>query len=133
MKNKPKMEEIKMKYKIDKEEDLPDVSDYEQKRILMKMDKKDIVDRYFYRYGDMHSRLCITLLIVLIFALVIGGFFGYNLNTNNSKETKELGQAICEKTLNKDFESYNDNILKCKDKEVKYEKEYDGIKIQKVE
>ena len=40
---------------------------------------------------------------------------------------EELGQAICEEKYNMDYESYNDNLLECKPKEVI--EPYDGIYI----
>ncbi|KKL17991.1 hypothetical protein LCGC14_2480000 [marine sediment metagenome] len=43
---------------------------------------------------------------------------------------QELGQAICEEEYNMDYKSYNNEELKCKPKEIKHEKQYDGITIQ---
>lgn len=43
---------------------------------------------------------------------------------------QELGQAICEERVDKDFDSYSDGVLKCKNKEKVYQVQYDGITIE---
>ncbi len=112
--------------KIDKEEGF-DCSDYETKKILMTMPKEDIIDRYFYRFNRV-----ITFLSILVWvSLIGGGFFGYAMGDSGiDKEIKELGQSICEEEYDMEFKSYNDKELKCKDKEIEYEEQYDGITIQ---
>ena len=110
--------------KIPKEEDLDCNNNFEAKRILMKMDKEDIIDRYFYRY----ERLCNIGFYIFVIVLIIGVVGGCYFVGNISKNAKELGQAICEERFDKDFDSYDNKELKCKDKEVK--EQYDGITIQ---
>ncbi len=107
--------------KISKEEDLDCSSDTEAKRILMKMDKEDIIDRYFYRY----NKLLKFIFIFGIICLILGGIFGYNSHTY-SKDVKQLGESICEEEYGMDYESYIDNTLKCKP----FTESYDGIKIE---
>lgn len=43
--------------------------------------------------------------------------------------TKELGQSICEKEYNMDYDGFKLDILSCKPKEMKQKLEYDGTKV----
>ncbi len=47
-----------------------------------------------------------------------------------NNDGQELGQAICDQEYNMDYKSYDNQELKCKPKEIKKEKVYDGIIIQ---
>ena len=42
-------------------------------------------------------------------------------------QIRELGQSICDQEYDMDYESYNNGVLKCKNKEEVVE--YDGIEI----
>ena len=48
----------------------------------------------------------------------------------NNQDAKDLGNAICDQEYKMDFDSYDDKELKCKPKEIKAEKQYDGITVQ---
>ena len=46
---------------------------------------------------------------------------------DNIIKVEELGQAICEETLDMDFKRYSARELECQEKEDVIEKNYDGI------
>ena len=69
--------------------------------------------------------LTLVFLIILVSAFIVIYSFG-----QVDKIKQELGQAICSERIGKDYHSYNDGILKCKNKELKVAINYDGIIIE---
>lgn len=63
----------------------------------------------------------VTLIIIIFW---MGGVF------DQGSKIQELGQSICDQEYKMDFDFYHNKKLKCKSKEIKTEKVYDGIVVQ---
>ena len=57
-------------------------------------------------------------------------FFVVYLIEEKNDVKEQLGQAICEERFDRDFDSYSNKQLKCKDKEIVYQKQSDGITVE---
>jgi len=72
---------------------------------------------------DGYGFLIFISLTIVAIIFMIGMVVG-NIGTNEYIE--QLGQSICEEEYGMDFESYQDNTLRCKPVKEKY----DGIKVE---
>lgn len=72
------------------------------------------------------------ILIIALLAAIVGGFIlgSISYGVLDKTEIQELGQSICDQEYRMDFDSYDDKELKCKPKEIKAERQYDGIVVQ---
>ena len=79
-----------------------------------------------------HDRIAISMVSYLLLGFILGITMGWALfsGTYSDGDTKDLGNTICDQEYNMDFDSYDDKELKCKPKEIKAEKQYDGITVQ---
>jgi len=59
---------------------------------------------------------------IVVTILILGSFGTFSVEA-------ELGQAICDQEYNMDYESYDDEELKCQPKVIEQEEQYDGITV----
>ncbi len=70
-----------------------------------------------------------TIIFLFLLGVVLGTIITIiGFSVDSKKETRQLGQSICEEEHHMDFKSYSDGVLECKP--APEEEKYDGIKVR---